>query len=72
MDTLAVFRSRNDALKIYRILTKEKIACATVTTPSNLRLGCGLSVVFPRYLQDRVRQIIDYEYALSFAGFYAR
>lgn len=72
MDTLAVFRSRSDALKVYRALTKEKIVCATVATPSSLRLGCGLSVVFPRYLQDRVGSIVDRERVSSFAGFYSR
>lgn len=72
MDTLAVFRSRSDALRVYKALTKEKIACSTVSTPSRLRLGCGLSVVFPRYLQDRVQSAVNRMQITTFAGFYAR
>ena len=72
MDTLAVFRSRSDALKISRALTKEKIACATVSTPSSLKAGCGLSVVFPRTVIETVKKIILRENAASFVGFYPR
>ncbi len=72
MDTLAVFRSRSDALKISRALTKEKIACATVSTPSALRVGCGLSVVFPRTFVEAVKAAVLRENAASFVGFYPR
>ena len=72
MDTLAAFRSRSEAMKFFRILTKERIASATVSTPSRLNLGCGLSVVFPGYLKERAKKIISDEKFVSFVGFFAR
>ena len=72
MDYLAVFRSRSDALKILNELRAQKIACSAVNTPSYLGLGCGVSVVFPYVLKDRVAKII-YSYGIgSFVGFYPR
>ena len=48
MDTLAVFRSRSEALKIYNLMKKNRLACSTVSTPARLGVGCGISVVFGR------------------------
>ena len=72
MDTLAVFRSRSDALKFYKAMSREKIACSTVSIPSYLRLGCGLAVVFAGYLRDRARRLIEILGITTFVGFYNR
>lgn len=72
MDTLAVFRSRSEALKVYKNLLNAKIACSSVATPSYLRMGCGLSVVFNGVYQETVKSIINAVGASSFAGFYRR
>lgn len=72
MDTLAVFRSRSDALKIYSLLRKRKLACSTVNTPSSLGLGCGISVIFNGAYADLVKQTVLSSGVRSFAGFYRR
>ncbi len=72
MDYLAVFRQRSDALKVLNALRERKIACAAVNTPSYLKAGCGISVVFPYYLKDKVQDTIRSVGATSFGGFYNR
>lgn len=72
MDVLAVFKRRSDAIKVTRALQNKRIACATVSTPSYLRLGCGLSVLFPKGYEDSVREAIGATRADSFYGFFAR
>lgn len=72
MDYLAVFRQRSDALKVLDALRARKIACAAVNTPSRLRAGCGISIVFPYYLKDKVQDTIRSVAATSFVGFYNR
>lgn len=72
MDTLAVFKSRSGALRLYGRLKAEKIACDAVSTPGKLKSGCGLSVVFPGEMRGRAAEIIREEGINSFAGFYKR
>ena len=72
MDTLAVFRSRSDALKIYNLLRKQKLACTTVSTPAKLGVGCGISVLFPSFYTEEVRRLITLYSIASFVGFYQR
>ena len=72
MDTLAVFRSTSDALKIYNLLRKQKLACTTVSTPAKLGVGCGISVLFPSFYTEEVRRLIALYSIASFVGFYQR
>lgn len=72
MDTLAVFRSRSEALKVYKLLQKKRIACATVNTPIYLGVGCGISVVFHNTLTDIVDATIKSLNTNSFIGFYKK
>ena len=72
MDTLAVFRSRSEALKIFSLVKKNGIACATVSTPSSLRLGCGIAIVFPHAYRDGVLSFVKTAKTSSFVGFYRR
>jgi hypothetical protein len=72
MDTLAAFKSRSDALTIFRALKQNRIACITVNTPSRLGLGCGISIVINRASAQRLSELV-YRYKItSFAGFFNR
>ncbi len=72
MDTLAVFRSRSEALKIYNLMKKNRLACSTVSTPARLGVGCGLSVVFSDSSVDSVKKLIAQSGVNSFVGFFRR
>ncbi len=72
MDYLAVFRVRSDALRVVGVLRKKGIICSAVSTPSYLKLGCGLSVVFPRSYANEVRDTVREVGASSLVGFYQR
>lgn len=72
MYTIAVFKARSEAIGVYSYLKKRGIASATVSTPSHLKMGCGLSVVFPTELKGRVAEAIERTRAKSFVGFFAR
>ncbi len=72
MNTLAVFRSRSQALSVYRYLQDRKIACITVNTPSNLQLGCGISIVFNETYVPAVRDAVNTLSAQSFVGFFRK
>lgn len=72
MDTLAVFRSRTEAVRLYNLLYRSGIGCLTVNTPSSLRLGCGLSIAFNSSLSEKVKSIIYANRFTSFIGFFAR
>ena len=72
MEILAVFKIRSDAVKIARALKFDKIPCSLVATPSYLRLGCGLSVLFKRGYEGRVKEIVSLLGADSFYGFFAK
>ena len=72
MNTIAVFKSRTNALAVYRYLLNRKIACATINTPSRLHLGCGISVVFPSAYQGEVKKAIDVLGIQSFVGFFTK
>lgn len=72
MDTLAVFRSRSEALKIYNLMRKNRLACSTVSTPARLGVGCGISVVFGSPATDAVKNLIAHNGINSFVGFFRR
>ena len=72
MDSLAAFRSRSEALLFYSWLKKRGIACTTVNTPMSLKIGCGISVVFPGALSDVVLSHIKETRYTSFVGIYRR
>ena len=72
MDTLAVFRSRSEALKIYNLLKQNRIACITVSTPMSLGIGCGISVVFNNSVKTIVKNLIDNNHIGTFVGFFSK
>lgn len=72
MDTVAVYRSRSEALRLANYLNKEKIACTTINIPSYLKLGCGLSVVFDSAYKANVFKANDTYNLRSFAGIFPK
>lgn len=72
MNTIAVYRSRSDALKLANYLNKERLACATISTPASLKLGCGLSVVFNDAYTQNIRKANQILNLNSFLGFYPK
>lgn len=72
MNSVAVYRSRSEALRLASYLNKEKIACTTINIPSCLKLGCGLSVVFDSFYKDKVYRANDMYNLKSFAGIFPK
>ena len=72
MNTIAVFRVRSDAIRVYNFLQKNRIACAVVSTPASLKIGCGLSIVFSASVIARMDDAIKNAGARSFVGYYPR
>lgn len=72
MNTIAVFRVRSDAIGVYKYLQKSRIACALVSTPSSLKMGCGLSIVFSQTVVARVSEAIQAVRANGFVGYFPR
>ena len=72
MDTLAVFRSRNAAIYVYNYLKKRRIACITVSTPSRLGFGCGISIIVNHAYTHEIQSVIQGYGITSFAGFFPR
>ena len=70
MNTIAVFKSRTQALSVYRYLQSKKIACITINTPSRLQLGCGISILFPSAYINEVKTGVNALGASSFLGFF--
>ena len=46
MNILIPFKSRAEAIRLSRALTKNRIAHTVLNTPRRLGVSCGLSVVF--------------------------
>ncbi len=72
MDTLAVFRSRSEALRFFSLLKSKRIACTTVNTPQRIGVGCGVSVVFSSSVLSEVKRLISSSSPSSFVGFYRK
>jgi len=70
MDTIAVFRSRNEALQLVKALNKMGISCTAINTPSSLNIGCGLSVVFSASVTSIVSAEINRLNLKYFKGFF--
>jgi len=72
METLAVFKSRSEALRFLKLLLNENIRSYTINTPSKLRAGCGISVVFNSSDQVKITSIMRQNLFHSFIGFYSK
>ncbi len=65
---LAVYRSRNVAIRAYNFLVSNGVTCALVSTPRAAGIGCGLSVKFGRNDFNRVKSALSN--GETFAGFF--
>ena len=65
---LAVYRSRNVAIKAYNYLISNGVTCALVSTPRGAGVGCGLSVKLSLDDFFRMRQVLSR--GESFVGFF--
>lgn len=65
---VAVYRSRNVALRVYSRLEALGVTCSVISTPRSANVGCGLSVKFSAndlgILADRLRCVE------TFVGFF--
>lgn len=64
---IAVYRSRNVAIRTYNYLSAHGVTCALVPTPRAAGVGCGLSVKLAKGDYLRLRAVLDSE---TFAGFF--
>lgn len=46
MNTLIPFKSRAEAIRLSRALSKKRIAHTVINTPRKLGVSCGLSIIF--------------------------
>lgn len=65
---LAVYRSRNMAIRAYNFLLNKGVTCALVSTPRSAGVGCGLSVKFSKNDFYGVKTVLAS--GESFVGFF--
>ena len=70
MTILAVFRSRAHSLDYAERLQSYGVAVATIPTPKEARIGCGLCVKFDERVFIRAQAILRTGRYSSFKGFY--
>ncbi len=57
-ETLAVFRSRSQAMDCYSRIKAAGLGAQLINTPKEAGVGCGLSVKFANAAAGRVKNII--------------
>lgn len=72
MTILAVFRSRTHSLDYAERLRSYGVDAATLPTPKEARVGCGLCVAFDERSFVRARAILKTGKYPSFKGFYKK
>ena len=68
---LAVFRSRTHTVGFAKFMRMHGVDCVVVPTPSEARLGCGVSAKFPYSQLFLARQVVSSLGFSSFSGFYS-
>lgn len=58
MNTLIPFKSRAEAIRLSRALTRKRIAHTVINTPRRLGVSCGLSVLFYATSLEKVNETI--------------
>ncbi len=58
MNTLIPFKSRAEAIRLSRALSKKRIAHTVINTPRKLGVSCGLSILFYATSLDIVNMTI--------------
>lgn len=70
-EILAVFRSRTQAIECKARLCAAGIPAAVVSTPSELKVGCGFSVKYPANMHNAARFAISRAGLTAFYGYVA-
>jgi len=68
-ETLAVFRSRSQAMDCLSRLKSLGISAQLINTPKEANVGCGLSVKFPHSVAARAKNFISRANYSSFYGY---
>ena len=68
---LAVFKSRTHTLAFVKFMRAKGVEARVVPTPTDARLGCGVSAKFPYLQLSFARQMVSTLGFSSFSGFYS-
>ena len=68
-ETLAVFRSRSQAMDCISKLKAVGIQAQIISTPKEANVGCGLSVKFPHSAASRAKNVISKTNYSAFYGY---
>ena len=69
-DVIAVFRSKTETYRFMEYMRKSGATCVIVTTPSNARVGCGVSAKFNYAKLNYAYKIVRVGGFTAFKGFY--
>ena len=69
-DTIAVFKSRRDAIRFGMALSSRGVPAQAMSTPSAVGSSCGLSVRFSGRALGIARRVLSAGEYQSFGGFY--
>ena len=67
---IVALRSRQQALVLESALRREGIRAQMISTPRDVALGCGLSVLFPLEQQSLVRHVVAQVHPTNMVGIY--
>ena len=68
-ETLAVFRSRSQAMDCFTRLKAMGISVQLMNTPKEANVGCGLSIRLPRAAASRAKNFIARAHYSAFYGY---
>lgn len=68
---LAVFKSRTHTVGFAKFMRAHGVDCSVVPTPTDARLGCGVSAKFPYAQLSFARQVVSALGFSSFSGIYS-
>lgn len=65
-----MFPSYNSGLALEALLKREKIKYTIVPTPRELSTCCGISIMYSKEDEDRIKEIVN-ENSISVVGFHS-
>ena len=69
-EIIAVFNNRNQAMQFANYLRKMGVRCKTVSTPRELSVSCGLSVMFLSHNLIQARYLVQNNRFTGLTGIY--
>ena len=69
-NVIAVFNNRNQSMQFATYLKRLGVNCKTVSTPRELSVSCGLSVVFLLKNINKAKYVLKSFNFAGFIGFY--